>query len=204
VTIGAAISDSATLTGGVSPTGTITFNLYGPNDATCTGAVLYTTTATVNGNATYGPVSFTPTAVGTYRWIASYGGDTNNNAVSGACNDTGENDVVGRAPTTIGTTQTIYLQDSVTISASAGGTPTGNVTFELYGPGDTTCASAPVYTETKALSGGSASTTNTAYSVTAASASIYRWKVVYDGDVSHTGSTSACGTEKSTLTIDNG
>ena len=63
--------------------------------------------------------------MGTYRWIASYGGDINNNAVSGICNDTGENYVVGRAPTTIGTSQTIYLQDSVTISAGAGGTPTG-------------------------------------------------------------------------------
>jgi hypothetical protein len=141
--------------------------------------------------------------VGTYRWIASYGGDANNDAVSGSCNDANEASVVGKAPSSASTAQTIYLQDSVTISAGAGGTPTGNVTFELYGPGDTTCANAPVYTETKALAGGTASTTNTGFSVTAASASTYRWKVVYGGDANHDGTTSACGTERSTLTIVN-
>ena len=37
VAAGGAISDTATLSGGVNPTGTITFTLFGPNNATCTG-----------------------------------------------------------------------------------------------------------------------------------------------------------------------
>jgi len=93
--LGGAISDSATLSGGTNPTGTITFNLYGPNDATCTGAVIFTSTVTVAGNGSYAstPV-FTPTATGTYRWIANYSGDANNAATANGCNGVNENVVV--------------------------------------------------------------------------------------------------------------
>jgi hypothetical protein len=86
VTLGAAISDTKTLSGGANPTGTITFNLYGPNDATCSGAVIFTSTVTVNGNGSYSSTSFTPLAIGTYRWIANYSGDANNAATANTCN----------------------------------------------------------------------------------------------------------------------
>ncbi|HEX4898701.1 MAG TPA: hypothetical protein VFV53_10125, partial [Candidatus Limnocylindrales bacterium] len=39
---GTAIHDSATLSGGFNPTGSITFRAYGPNDATCAGAAVFT------------------------------------------------------------------------------------------------------------------------------------------------------------------
>src|SRR5215211_5880601 len=95
VTIGDPISDTATLSGVTNNAGgTITFKLYGPNDATCSGTAIFTSTATVNGPGTYNSGSFTPTAVGTYRWIASYGGDTSNTAVLGKCNDANESSVV--------------------------------------------------------------------------------------------------------------
>ena len=87
--VGNAINDTATLTGGVSPTGTITFNLYGPDD--CSASALHTETITVNGNGSYPATAFTPANVGTYRWIASYGGDAKNNPAAGACNDANEN-----------------------------------------------------------------------------------------------------------------
>ena len=38
--------------------------------------------------------TFTPTQPGTYRWVASFSGDANNNPVSGACNDPNETVVV--------------------------------------------------------------------------------------------------------------
>jgi len=53
------------------------------------------------------------------------------------------------------------------------------------------------------LSSGSASTTNTTFSVSSATADTYRWKVTYPGDATHTGATSTCGTEHFTLTIAN-
>jgi uncharacterized repeat protein (TIGR01451 family) len=98
VTLGAAISDRATLSGGNNPTGQITFNLYGPNDANCNGAVIFTSTVAVSGTGNYVSGSFTPTTAGTYRWIANYSGDANNNATANGCNALNENVVVAVTP----------------------------------------------------------------------------------------------------------
>jgi len=202
VTIGSPISDTATLSGATTDaSGTITFKLY--SDASCSTLVTTLTNSTVNGNGNYGSGDYTPTAVGTYYWTASYGGDAKNESASTACGDANESSVVGRAPSSISTAQQLFPQDSATVSANAGGTPTGNVTFELFAPGDTTCSGSAVYSQTVALSGGSASTTNTTFSVSSANLSTYRWKVVYGGDAKHDGTTSACGTEAFTLTIKN-
>jgi len=161
---------------------------------------------TVNGNGSYGSGNYTPTAVGTYYWIANYSGDAGNEAANGACGDTGESSVVNKASSGIVTSQTITPQDSATISATAGGTPTGTVTFKLYGPNNATCSAqgaSAVYTETVTLTNGSASTSNTTFSVSTASASTYKWEVVYGGDANHDGTTGTCGTEAFTLTIKN-
>ena len=203
VTIDSPISDTATLSGGSNPTGTITFKLYGPDDATCTNAPIYTNTANVNGEGTYPSGEYTPTAAGTYRWTAEYSGDATNEPSSSPCNAPGETSVVNKAPSNISTAQKIFPQDSVTLSASAGGTPTGNVTFELFGPNDATCSGAALYTETVPLTNGTATTSNTSFSVSSAAADTYRWKVVYGGDDKHDGATSACGTEQFALTIQN-
>ena len=77
--VGASISDTATLSGLVSPTGTVTFTLTNG-----TGAVLYTSPAealTATGTpGTYTAMSpgYTATATGTDYWVASFGGDANN------------------------------------------------------------------------------------------------------------------------------
>src|SRR5262249_29385534 len=68
------VVDTATLAGGQSPSGTITFRLYGPNDASCSSAAAFTTTRAVSGNGAYVSAPFLPTQAGTYRWVASYGG----------------------------------------------------------------------------------------------------------------------------------
>jgi uncharacterized repeat protein (TIGR01451 family) len=94
VEVGGQIHDTATLAGGFNPTGSITFRLYGPNDATCATTAIFTSTVTVNGNGDYVSSAFTTTAAGTFRWIASYSGDANNAVVSGNCNAANENVVV--------------------------------------------------------------------------------------------------------------
>ncbi len=111
-TVGTPITDTATLTG-TTPhsTGTITWNLYGPNDTSnCTGTPIFKTVppATVDGDGTYTtPESYTPTAAGTYQWIATYSGDTNNTSVSGACGDVTEQVVVASPSFTLTKQQTI-------------------------------------------------------------------------------------------------
>jgi len=88
----------------------VTFNLYGPDDATCATSIFTDTKPLVAGVAT--SASFVANVGGTYRWIASYSGDANNNAVSGACNDENESVFVNQPQLTI-------LKD---VSGNTGGT----------------------------------------------------------------------------------
>lgn len=60
--------DTATLTGGDSPTGTITFRLYGPDNAMCTGPAVFTSTVNVTDATSYESARTRPTSPGTYRW----------------------------------------------------------------------------------------------------------------------------------------
>ena len=88
VSLGSAVSDTATLTGSpnVAMTGTVLFKLFGPADTNCAGAPVYSSTVALlpNRTATSGP--FVPTQLGTYRWTATYSGDANNSSAAGVCN----------------------------------------------------------------------------------------------------------------------
>jgi uncharacterized repeat protein (TIGR01451 family)/choice-of-anchor A domain-containing protein len=85
VTIGSGntLTDSAMLSGGFNPTGTITFSLFNPSNT-----AVYTDVVTVNGNGTYNtsmgsnPGGYLPTVAGTYQWVVTYSGDANNNGAS--------------------------------------------------------------------------------------------------------------------------
>ncbi len=62
--MGGNISDTATVAGGVNPTGTMTFTAYGPNDPTCVGTPAFSSTTTVTGNGAYPSASFTTALAG--------------------------------------------------------------------------------------------------------------------------------------------
>ncbi|MEY2505467.1 MAG: hypothetical protein QOG27_1747, partial [Verrucomicrobiota bacterium] len=99
VMLGGNIFDTAMLTGGATATGTITFLVFGPDNADCSGAEAFSPSIVdVSGDGSYGSGSFTPTLPGTYRFVASYSGDFNNAASATACNDPNES-VVVIAPT---------------------------------------------------------------------------------------------------------
>jgi hypothetical protein len=201
-TIGGAISDTATLSGATADAGgTITFKLY--SDSNCqTQVTTNLSPVSVNGNGQYNSGNFTPTAVGTYYWVASYSGDNKNQPVSGQCGDADESSVVKKALANVETAQKLFPQDSATLSASAGGTPTGSVTFKLYN--NTDCSGTAVYTQNNVnLVSGTANTNNTSFSVDQASSGNYKWLVEYSGDAKHESATSACGKEAFTATIDN-
>ena len=87
---GKAVTDKALISSGHSPGGNITFRLYGPHDANCSRAPVFSDAASVSGNGSYESAPFIAKAPGTYRWVASYSGDPNNEAVAGSCNDPGE------------------------------------------------------------------------------------------------------------------
>jgi hypothetical protein len=210
IVIGGSISDSATLTGtaskpgtpainpstaGGAATGTITFRVYGPNDATCTNTPVHTATASVSGDGSYSSGSFTPTSAGTYRWVASYDGDSPNTlSVSGACNDANETSVVSPRQPTISTNATAGpvtlgspISDSATLantSPKPDGSPAGGtITFYLYGPDNATCSGTPVTVAAVNVSGDN---TYSSGDYTPTAAGTYRWIAVYSGDSPNT------------------
>jgi hypothetical protein len=202
VTLGAAISDSAVLSGGVNPTGTITFTLFGPNNATCSGAPTFTSTVPVAGNGTYGSGNFTPVAAGTYRWIANYSGDANNTATANACNGANENVVVGPVGPAVVTTASAAALLGGVISDSAvlsGGTnPTGTILFKLYGPNDATCSGAIIFTSTIPVASNAAYGSGT---FTPTLAGTYRWIANYSGDVNNAATANACNAANESVIV---
>ena len=200
--IGTVLNDSATVSGGSSPTGTITFSLYGPNDTSCDTTAIYTQTVALTGNSATTTPGFTTVAAGTYEWTASYAGDANNNAASSAC---GAEAVVVTAPgskasPTLGTVPSAggligtVLNDTATLTNAS--SPTGSIVFNLYGPG-TSCTTTAIYTQTVALIGASAATT-TGFTTTAAGT--YEWTASYAGDANNNAANSGCGAEAVVIT----
>ncbi len=185
-TVGSPIHDSATLTGGADPTGRIHFHLYGPDDDSCTGPPADSSSVEVRGNDTYDSPSFTPTHAGTYRWVADYSGDGNNAPAATSCNDPGESVVVAHPiaqPSLSSTASPSAPAGSPvhdTAHLSGGDDPTGTITFEVYGPDDTSCASPPADTLTVAVDHGNGDYDSPPFTPT--KAGTYHWIVRYSGD----------------------
>src|SRR3989442_11696290 len=93
----------------------------GPNNTTCTLPGTPGGSALVSGDGSY-PSSAVPVVLaGTYRWIASYTGDGNNNGFTTACNAPNEASEVSKASPTVTT--------SATPQATAGGTISDHATL---------------------------------------------------------------------------
>jgi hypothetical protein len=127
------LKDSATLSGGVNPTGKITFTLV------YQGQVVDTEMVTVNGDGTYTtPTGYTlpgtGAVAGTYQWNASYSGDASNAAVSESGN-AAEQVAVGQAAVSM-TGPFFRGQDvsspnlpAISVNLAGGYHPTGNLTL---------------------------------------------------------------------------
>jgi hypothetical protein len=231
VNFGQAVQDNATLTEtstqpgdpiiggspGAAAGGTIQFTLLKSDCSTlATGTGTNPQSVNVSGNGTYGPVSFTPDAPGTYHWKAVYTpatGDPNNlgSTHNGSCNDTDETVVVNQVPTGISTRQWVYPNDKAVITASGGGNLAGSVAFKLYGAtgggtpktalencqanGDVVGSGGLLYKPAaQNISGASpqsAGTSNSSVAVTADSTVV--WRVTYTStNQAQLGSSSAC------------
>ncbi|MCL2395940.1 MAG: Ig-like domain repeat protein [Acidimicrobiaceae bacterium] len=206
------LSDSATVWGGNNPTGSVTFQLFGPNNPTCNAALAppFFTSAAVPlmgtpPTAALGPgfTLPTPTVAGTYDWVASYSGDTSNAPVTTACG--AEPVTITKASPTIATTPNpagpvvvgTALSDSATVSG--GSSPTGEVTFELFGPDNTTCSLTPppLFEETVPLAGGTAHLPAGAFSTV--TAGTHNWVAIYNGDESNNVAVTPCHDESVTV-----
>jgi hypothetical protein len=242
VILGNPITDTASLTGtakqpgtdGVGPGGTInataasqlaaggtiTFSVKGPDSCNASGLTVTGSPVTVSGdNASYGPVSATPTAIGKYTFVASYSGSSPNTLGAGpsscppAASDGDEEvNVTGRA--TLATAQRWLPNDTAHVTGDTGTTLSGTVTFTLYNDG--TCGTGTgtsQYSVTRNIVSDAdaspaptandryVSTTNTTFFVTAANDAVaWSWKVSYD-DANLTDPADSCETTTPAFTL---
>ena len=204
VAAGGTIRDVATLSGGVNPTGTIRFTVFGPNDATCSRAAIFTSIRPVSsGNGNYSSAPFTVTVAGTYRFIAAYSGDANNVAVATTCNDANESVVVSPATPAIVTNASATvpaggpISDSATLSG--GVNPTGTITFTVFGPNDATCTAAPAFTSIVAVTSGNGTYPSGPFVTTAAGT--YRFIAAYSGDANNVAVTTLCNDPNESVVV---
>ena len=202
---GASISDVAHLSGGATPTGTITFKLYGPDDQDCTGSPVFSSTSTATGNGYYGSGSFSPQRAGTYRWVVDYSGDQNNRpAGPTGCHDSNETVNVSRADTSLSSQVPHAVEpagseiyDTAILTGAT--SPFGALTFRLYGPDDDACAAAPIFDATIGFAGGGE---HNSPGFTPPAAGTYRWIVSYSGDRNNEpAGPTRCGDASETVTL---
>jgi Ca2+-binding RTX toxin-like protein len=77
-------------------------------------------------------------------------------------------------------------------------TADGDITFRLYGPGDTTCAGPILFSDITTAN--ATTNTYTSRSFTPTTAGTYNWVVTYQGDPTTASAASTCGAEPVTIT----
>ncbi len=197
--IGDTYNDQATLSGGSNydGTGSITFTVYPRAD--CEGNPV--DTETVDGITMDGTVE-TPSGVqiqnaGTYYWVASFSGDSNNNSFTSGCND--EPVVVAPNQPSVVTTQDPAsgsvgdtYKDKATLSGTVNQDGTGSITFKLYSAAD--CGGTVLDTET--VNNISADGIyETPKGVQLNNVGTYYWVASFSGDSNNDPFTSGCNDE---------
>jgi hypothetical protein len=220
VSVGGALTDSAQLVAtpgggsvglGAVPTGTMTFNLYGPTDATCSSAPVFSSgpiTLAVQGGvvSTASSASYTVpmSAPGTYRWVDVYSGDANYKSSTGTCGDASETVQVTAVTPTLSTVASPGVQvgsgsltDTATITG--GKTPTGSITFLLFPPTDPTCSGNVVDAKSTVPVSNPASIVSQPFTPT--QPGTYHWVALYTGDTLNAAVNGACGAANETVTV---
>src|SRR2546425_232889 len=139
IALGSSASDTATVTNAISSfavQGTVTFNAYASlSDCTAGTNSVFTDTKSVSGSSPLSVTSapFTPTAPGTYYWIAAYAPASSRNGTpaSTTCGDSNEILVViGSSITTRVSLTPITINNDPTLGS---GTATYSFTIRNYG-----------------------------------------------------------------------
>jgi uncharacterized repeat protein (TIGR01451 family) len=166
-TPGAAVHDTATLTGATADAGgTVTYTVY--TDSACTTGAVDAGTKTVTNGVVPQSNTITFNTPGDFYWQAAYSGDDNNNPATSTCTD--EHLVINKLAPTVATD--VHDANGIVTSAPIGstvhdvatvsgthGTPTGSVTFTLYS-GNSTCQGTGTDSSAVNLLAGSASSGN--------------------------------------------
>jgi hypothetical protein len=198
VIVGNTITDDTNLSGGFSPGGQIVFRAYGPGNSTCAGVPVYEEAITVGGNGSYSPAGFAP-GPGLYRWTVEYGGDSNNEGTELTCGASDQSSTVDKAsPGLTGTASSGPVGTAIhdEVSVTGGFSPGGEVTFSVYAPGDTSCAT-PLETNTAPITGGHA----TSPDFLPQQSGEFRWTASYPGDANNEAAGLGCGAANQASTV---
>ena len=203
VALGSSDTDTATVTGtsGVTPTGTVTFDLCpgatDPCSPTTTGVVALgdATLSGSAGTATATSDFYAPSAAGAYCFFAAYSGDatysaTSDSSTASECFTVGTSTpAVTSAPASTSIAFGSSETDTATVTGTSGVTPTGDVDFYIC-PGTTPCTPTSLGGGTNlgsvALSGaaGIAAATSASYAPSGTGTSCFL--AIYSGDANYT------------------
>jgi hypothetical protein len=202
-----ASSISATLAGGSTPSGPITFTVFGPQataPSSCTSGGTVVGTASAYGDGIYQPpASFTPPSPGKYWWYASYGGDAGDEPATSTCGgeSMAETTVVPKATPTLsasgpmgGTAGSPISASSISATLAEGSSPTGTITFTVFGPQSSppsSCASGGTTVGTASVNGNGTYLASAGF--TPPSPGEYWWYASYGGSAGDEPAASACG-----------
>jgi Fibronectin type III domain len=202
VILGQSIHDTATLSGGYSPSGTITWHVYSSTTATCsTPQGSYVNTQPVSGT-TYASGGFTPTAIGSFKWGFTYSGDAHNKAITrtaGCGGSTEAFSVVKTTPTlstSAGSSMSVGNSVHDTATLSNGYNETGTLTFTLYTT--SSCTTQVGGTVTKTVTGNG---TYTSPTITPTVPGTYYWTAKYTGDPNNNAVSEPCNSTGESVSV---
>jgi hypothetical protein len=138
-------------------------------------------TVAVAGNGTFGSDPFVAQRPGRYSFVAGYSGDSANKRATEPCDSAGQVVEVQKRAPKVKPRALLVRGRRMSIRARLSGSfsPSGTITFRLYGPGDKRCRRKP------AFSGGVTVKSNGNVPLAqylAPRSGIYRLSVAYSGD----------------------
>src|SRR5262249_46116640 len=173
---------------------TLTLQLSAPADTPSQTPIAVPPDKSVAGAGDYPSGDFTTSAVGTYRWIAHYTGDANNNAVDTACNDANESSAVNKATPILSTAASGpvivggKIHDDAHLSGGFG-TLGGTISFQVFAPAGTTCQAPIAVPPDETAAGARAFPTRRSSDPAVGT---YRWIAHYTGDANNNAVDTAC------------
>jgi len=192
ITVGTAFRDAATLRGGFTPGGTVTFRIYGPVAGGCAGPAFVNTIA-ASGNGSVSSDPFVPLKTGRYSFAVSYSGDAENQAAAEPCDSPGQVVQVVKQSPKVKPRAVLVGGKQISIRArlSDAISPAGRINFRLYGPDDKRCRRKPEF------SGGITVKANGTFALARylpTEPGTYRLSVGYSGDRRNRRLAGTCGT----------
>jgi len=180
LTVGTSFRVTATLQGGYTPAGTISFEIYRRVAAGCAKPVAVGVVP-VAGNGTFSSDPLVARQPGIYSFGASYSGDAANQGATDPCDPSGPAVQVYRRTPQVKPRARLTEGNQISIRAHLSGaaSPSGVINFRLYRPGDKQCKRKP------AFSGGVTVKSNGNYLLAqyfATKRGVYRLSVGYSGD----------------------